>query len=141
MPSATDLRRLLRRARTRYRRPVAAALAGVAVLTGLSALRADPPASPVPTLSPGPVSRPGDVTLAVPLAFGAGALSPGDLVDLVSTAGSPAAEIIATDVLVADLASGSAYASASVILVAVPRSDALTVAAAAATAPLAVLIH
>ncbi len=141
VPSARDPRAAVRRLRSRYRRPLAAALAALATLIAISALRpAATPSAPdnVPAMQ---VGRPGDVTVPVPVAVGGGAVSTGDIVDLVAVDGTGTARIVAARVLVTEPASAAGYSSDTVVLLSMSESAALEVTTAADQAPLAVLIH
>jgi hypothetical protein len=127
----------LRRAVRRHRRPLAAVLAGIAVVLALTSLR--PGADPVlPTTSGGATDvdrgRPGEVTVPVVLASGviAALLEVGDVIDLVGapTAGDATASVVARDARVVELPRGATALGAStaaVVLVALPEADALRV--------------
>jgi hypothetical protein len=144
VPAATPLTSLLRdprgslgRTARRHRRPLAAALAGLAAVLALTTLRSSPhPAPSAADRDPTNVAaaQPGEVTVPVVLASGAIAavLEIGDVIDLV---GPPASEgsgasVVARDARVVELPlSGSALGgtSVAVVLVALPESDALNV--------------
>lgn len=138
-----DPRGSLRRSVRRHRRPLAAALAGLATLLALTALRITPETAPAPdagsTTSSG-TTIPGQVTVPVTLASGAIAavLQVGDVIDLIGSTDSggsideaPApVSVIARGARVIGLPiSGSALggSSSSVILVSLPETDALRV--------------
>ena len=143
--SALRVRRSqLRRLVDRYRRPLAACLAGLAAAVTLLTLRTEPAVemadAPASTLV-----RPGDVRVPVALDSGAIAavLSVGDVIDLVAVADDGRPTVVAPGARVVQLAAGgTALAAASaVILVAVAEADALPLSAAAAGGPLSVVIH
>lgn len=127
LPSFTNLRQVLR---TR-RRPIAAVLAGCAVLLALISLQPAPPARE-PIVDP---SRPmaGEVAIAIELASQAAAalLLPGDHVDIVEGGESHDPRIIARDARVLT-ASGSSFlaSSSSILLIAVDEGTAMRLAGA-----------
>lgn len=141
MPSAHDPRAVIRRLRSRYRRPLAAVLAALATVIAISALR--PTAAPTAsdTAPPVQVGRPGDVMVPVPVAVGGGAVSTGDIVDLVAVDDSGSAHLVAAGVVVAEPAAASGYSSDTVVLMTMSEQDALEVTAAADRAALSLLIH
>ena len=126
---------------TRYRRPVAAALAAVAVLLTVSALRADP-APPTVTEQAPPVAA-GEVTVPVPIAPRSvvDLLEPGDVVDLVALTPEGGTNVVAERARVVDTPSGGLASSGGVLLVAVPESVAVDLAGAGAQGSLSVLIR
>jgi len=141
MPIARDPRSLLRRARTRYRRPLAAGIAGLATLIALTAARTDTPPSPSPP-STEITTRAGDVRVPVPIRAGAASLQVGDLLDLVAVEGSATRQVATNALVVEGSSSGSPLgATGAVILVSVPREQALELTLAAAQSPLSVLLH
>ncbi len=77
----------------------------------------------------------------VPVAVGGGAVSTGDIVDLVTVDESGSAHVVAAQVVVTEPAAASGYSSDTVVLMAMSEQDALEVTAAADRAPLAVLIR
>jgi hypothetical protein len=141
------LGRLLRR----HRRPVAAALAGIAVLLALTTLRAAPEAGAVSEPGSTPTTAPlpsGDVLVPLPLRLPAvaAALHVGDLVDVVALPGEDAgaARVVAPRARIVELPSGGSAltgSSASVLLVSVREDDALEASAAAAGSGVTVLIR
>lgn len=141
MTARSDLRALLRRARLRYRRPIAALLAGLAAIVAISAMRPSAPTVTAGTPDPVAVSRPGDVTVPVPLSTGGGTVTAGDVVDLVAVDDLGEAQIIADRVTVIEPAGSSGYSSDTVVLITMQQHDALAVTAAAGRGPLSVLIH
>lgn len=128
----------------RARRPLAAVLAGLATVIGLTALRSDPP-QPRADAAPAPAVRPGEVTVPVTLSMRAVAdtLSAGDIVDLVTVDDDGDPHRVAERARVVDRpTSGSGLApTEAIVLVAVPEADALDLAAAASQSSLALLIH
>lgn len=150
MPSATSLPTLLRDPRgslrrtvRRHRRPLAAALAGLAALLAVTVLRAAPETADAPdaaAASSTGTAIPGHVTLPVSLSSGAVAavLRVGDVIDLIgSTHGGASsddaaapASVIARGARVVDLPVGASAlggTSSAVILVSLPEADALRV--------------
>jgi hypothetical protein len=133
----------VRRAVRRHRRPLAAVLAGLAAIVGLTALRGGPQPPPAAADDPAASSsaaQPGQVTVPVTLASGAIAavLRVGDVIDLVGTSGSGTAvedtsaplTVIARDARVIELPLGGSAlggSSSAVILVSLPEADALRV--------------
>lgn len=126
---------------TRYRRPVAAALAAVAVLLTVSTLRADP-APPTVTEQAPPVAA-GEVTVPVPIALRSvvDLLEPGDVVDLVALTPEGGTNVVAERARVVDTPSGGLASPSDVLLVAVPEAEAITLAGAGAQGSLSVLIR
>ena len=132
MPAITQVRALIRR----HRRILAACCAGLAALLTVSAIRSPqtPPGAPTgpagePTLQAGEVAVP--VTLASTAL--AAALDAGDVIDLVAVprADDGATRIVAREATVLSVAEGGFGApDASVIVIAVPRADALAIAGA-----------
>ncbi|HAN70438.1 MAG TPA: hypothetical protein DCQ36_02455 [Actinobacteria bacterium] len=123
---------------------MAAALAFLATIVAVSALRADPP-DPTPTTDSAPLVRPGEVTVPIPLTVRAiaEAVQPGDIVDLVTVDEGGDARLIAQRARIVDRpTTGTALTpTGAILLVAVPRARALALTAAASQAPLSVLIH
>lgn len=134
----------IRRLVDRHRRPIATVLAGLAVALTLVTLRSDPPVGPAATIAT-PAAGPGEVTVPVTLgnAAIASVLAVGDVVDLISVADDGPAEVVAARARVVELAAtGSALSSsATVLLVAVPESQALSLSAAVAGGVLSVVIR
>jgi hypothetical protein len=145
--SRASLRRLTRR----YRRPIAAALAGLGVLVGLTTIRSGnlPPVAGPGSSSQSPTSvRSGEVAVPVVLAAAgiAATLDVGDVIDVVGISGREAATavIVAPHARVLELpttASGLTGSSSAVILLAVAEDDALPLSAASANGALSVLIR
>lgn len=125
------------------RRPLAAALAGLATVVAISALRSDPP-EPTEPMATAPLLQPGEVTVPIPLAMRAVAESvqPGDIVDLVTVDEGGNARLVAHRARIVDRpTTGSGLTpTGALLLVAVPLDQALDVAAAAQS-PLSLLIH
>lgn len=126
----------MRRAVRRHRRPLAAALAGLAALLALATLRGGSQVPSTAVTGAVPLSStavPGQVTVPVTLASGAIAatLQVGDVIDLVGSAGEGgAASVIVRQARVIDLPIGGSALGASssaVILVSLPEADALRV--------------
>lgn len=140
-PAKGTLRMSWRRASVRFRRPLAAVLAGLAVLVTVSTLRSEPP--PAPAMASTPSSAPGEVTVPVPLAVSAGILQPGDVIDLVSVDDDGRARVVAPRArVVGQPASVGGFGSTDpLLLVAVPEAVALALASATARDALTVLIR
>ena len=131
----------------RYRRPLAAVSAGLAVLLAVSALKA--PASDQATMAADSTSTllPGEVAAPITLASApiASSLAAGDVIDLVSVPrqNAGAAEVVARRARVIEVGESSGFASSAsaLIVVAVSESTALALADAGARADLTALIH
>lgn len=120
---------------------MAAVLAAVAVLITISTLRSDPP---LPTATEqAPLVAAGEVTVPVPIALRSvvDLLNPGDVVDLVAVTPEGSTDVVVERVRVVDAPSGGLSSSGGVLLVAVPESDAVDLAAAGAKGDLSVLIR
>ena len=126
---------------TRYRRPVAAALAAVAVLLTVSTLRVDP-APPAVTEQAPPVAA-GEVTVPVPIALRSvvDLLEPGDVVDLLAITPEGDTDVVAQRARVVEAPSAGLSSSGGVLLVVVPEADAVDLAGAGARGSLSVLIR
>ena len=130
MPGLSQVRILIRR----HRRIIAACCAGLAALLAMSALRS--PQAPVGAAAGSPgEAGPGAGEVAVPVSLAsaahAGALHAGDAIDLVAVprADDRTARVIARDATVLSIASGGFGAQdGSVVVIAVPRADALAIA-------------
>lgn len=128
MPGLAQLRILIRR----HRRILAACCAGLAALLAVSVIRSpQAPAGAVadgePTLQPGQVGVP----IALASAAHAGALHAGDVIDLIAVprAEDSSARVVAHAATVLSIATGGfGAADGSVVVIAVPRSDALAIA-------------
>lgn len=120
---------------------MAAALAAVAVLLTASTLRSDPP--PPTVAEQAPLVAAGEVTVPVPIALRSviDLLEPGDVVDLLAVTPEGAADVVAERARVVDAPAGGLSSSSSVLLVAVPESDAIALAGAGALGSLSVLIR
>ena len=115
-------------------------LAALATVIAITAMRPTQ-APPSPDASrPAALIQPGHVTVPVLLAIGGSSVSAGDIVDLVAVNDAGDADVVASRAVVTE-PSTSGYASGSVVLMAMPREDALAVTAATARAQLSVLIH
>jgi len=78
----------------------------------------------------------------VPIRAGAASLQVGDLLDLVAVEGSATRQVATNALVVEGSSSGSPLgATGAVILVSVPREQALELTLAAAQSPLSVLLH
>lgn len=143
MIGAVPLPEPVRRAASRFRRPLAAGLAALAVLVTVNSLASSPTPAPVPATRATTV--PGEVTVPVPLAVRAVAdvLAPGDIVDLVSIADDGSARVVAARARVVEQpdAGGGFTPTTALLLVAVPESSALDLATATAQGAMTVLIH
>lgn len=146
-PSRASLRRLLRR----HRRPIAAGLAALGVLAGLSSIRTD---AAVTSGGEGTGSRSvtgvraGEVAVPVVLSMAgvASVLHAGDVIDVVGISGreTATAAVVAPRARVLEIpASGSGLtgSSSAVIIVAVAEHDALVLSAASANGALSVVIR
>lgn len=127
VPTLASVRQLIRN----RRRPLAAVLAGAAVLIGLTSLKPAPAIS-APTMDP---TRPvaGEVAIAVELSSQAAAavVSPGDRVDIVEHADMTTPRVIARNARVLSAGSAGFLASSSaVLLVAVDEPTAMRLAGA-----------
>ena len=131
----------------RYRRPLAACCAGLAVLLTISALKAPPPADAAMGTDLAPVPAIGEVAAPVTLASPAiaSSLEVGDIIDLVAvpTSGAGRAAVVARGARVLDLGDSAGFgASASaLVVVSVPELDALAIADATVDSELTALIH
>lgn len=141
--SLRDPRAAARRTVRRHRRPLAAALAGLATLLALTTLRgaSEAPSSAVAgSALTSSTAVPGHVTVPVTLTSGAIAavLQVGDVIDLVGSSDSAASigdpttpvTVIARGARVIDLPIGGSAlggTSSAVILVSLPEADALRV--------------
>ena len=130
MPGLAHLRILIRR----HRRIVAACCAGLAALLALSVLRSTTAPMSATAGSPGEAGL-GSGEVAVPVslvsAAHARALHAGDAIDLVAVPRTDdrTARVVARDATVLSVASGGFGApDGSVVVIAVPRSDALAIA-------------
>lgn len=136
----------VRRAAARHRRPIAALLAGAATLLTIGSLRSSPeaPVTTTPEASSS-TARVGEVSVPVLLDTPAlaGAVTPGDLIDLVSIDQSGVSTVIAEEARVVDRPSGSSPlgGASALLLVAVPASEGVRIATAAATTRLTVIVH
>ena len=131
----------------RYRRPLAAICAGLAVFLTISALKAPPPAASAMGTDPTPTPAAGEIAAPVMLASAAiaSSLEVGDIIDLVAipTSGAGRAEVVARSARVLEIGDSAGFgASASaLIVVAVPELDALAIADATVDSELTALIH
>jgi hypothetical protein len=131
----------------RYRRPLAAVCAGLAVLLTLSALKAPAPAALGTALESGPQPGLGEVAAPVTLASPeiASSLEVGDIIDLVAipTGGAGMAAVVSRRARVLEIGASNGFgASASaLVVVAVPEAEALAIAGATSDSDLTVLIH
>jgi hypothetical protein len=138
---ARGSRTLLRQARSRYRRPIAALLAALATIVAITALRPSNPPAATTEAEAISLTRPGEVTVPVPLSRGGSAVDTGDVVDLVTIDDNGLARVIANDVVVTETTTNSGYSSDAVALISMSERDALLVTAAAGRAPLALIIN
>lgn len=147
--------RLLRWRRTlrRHRRPIAAGLTFLAVLTGLSAVRADPvPAGPAAAagsrwthsdLPKGSFAAPVRITDAEVAQL----LRPGDLIDVVAADGQGGAAVVAAAATVLSVPGsgesllGTDGFGGALVVIAVPAATAVSLAGAAAVGPLSVVLR
>lgn len=128
MLQPVQVRTLIRR----HRRLLAAACAGLAALLALAVIRApqapgDSAAAAEPTLAAGEVAVP--VSLAS--AAHTGALHAGDVIDLVAVprAEDQRAQVVAREATVLSISQGGfGSADGSVVVIAVPRAEALAIA-------------
>lgn len=145
----------LQRLRYRYRRPVAALLAGAAMLIAISVIRA-PNEQAAATQAPAlPAPTAGEVAVPVILkdATVASIVQVGDIIDVVSVArdapagdagGTQRAAIVARRARVIESSAGTGGfmpMSTGLLVVAVDESTALAIAEASATSDLSVAVH
>ena len=126
MLSPVQVRTFIRR----HRRILAAACAGLASVLALAVIRT--PQAPSGTAT-APTLDAGEVAVPVSLASAAhaGALHTGDVIDLVAVprAEDQRARVVAREATVLSISSGGfGSADGSVVVIAVPRSDALAIA-------------
>ena len=127
VPSVTQIRHVLRH----RRRPVAAALAGAAVLIALISLQPAPPVTAPPLDPTQPI--PGEVAITVELSSQAAAavITPGDRVDIIERPEAGPPRIIARDARVLAASSAGFLASSSAaLLIAVDEPTALRLSGA-----------
>ena len=123
------------RALRRHRRIVAATVAGLGVLSALTALQESP--APTVLLSENRISdslRTGEVAVPVTLTSpsSASALSIGDLIDLVATTPEGAPEVLATSARVLRIPMSTGASNSSILVVAVDQSLGTTLALSSA---------
>ena len=129
----------------RYRRPLAAVCAGLAVLLTLSSLKA--PAPDASGLETGPRLALGEAAAPITLASAdiAASLQVGDIIDVVAIPNQEAgiSEVVARGARVLEIGTPDGFgASASaLVVIALPESEALAIADATADSDLTALIH
>lgn len=131
----------------RYRRPLAAVCAGLAVLLTISALKAPQPAASAMGMDLAPRPAIGEIAAPITLASAAiaSSLEVGDIIDLVAipTTGTGRAQVVARRARVLDIGDSSGFGASAtaLIVVAVPELDALAIADATVDSELTALIH
>ena len=131
----------------RYRRPLAAVCAGLAVLLTISALKAPQPAASAMGMDLAPRPAIGEIAAPITLASAAiaSSLEVGDIIDLVAipTTGTGLAKVVARRARVLDIGDSSGFGASesALIVVAVPELDALAIADATVDSELTALIH
>lgn len=131
----------------RYRRPLAAVCAGLAVLLTISALKAPQPAASAMGMDLAPRPAIGEIAAPITLASAAiaSSLEVGDIIDLVAipTTGTGRAKVVARRARVLDIGDSSGFGASesALIVVAVPELDALAIADATVDSELTALIH
>ena len=129
----------------RYRRPLAAVCAGLAVLLTLSSLKAPAPVASGP--ENGPRLSLGEVAAPITLASAdiAASLKVGDMIDVVAIPNQEAgiSRVVARGARVLEIGTSDGFgASASaLVVIALPESEALAIADATADSDLTTLIH
>ena len=124
----------------RYRRPLAAVCAGLAVLLTISALKAPQPVASAMGIDLAPRPAIGEIAAPITLASAAiaSSLEVGDIIDLVAipTTGARRARVL-------DIGDSSGFGASAtaLIVVAVPELDALAIADATVDSELTALIH
>ena len=131
----------------RYRRPLAAVCAGLAVILTISALKAPQPAASAMGMDLAPRPAIGEIAAPITLASAAiaSSLDVGDIIDLVAipTTGTGRAKVVARRARVLDIGDSSGFGASesALIVVAVPELDALAIADATVDSELTALIN
>ena len=131
----------------RYRRPLAAVCAGLAVLLTISALNAPQPAASAMGMDLAPRPAIGEIAAPITLASAAiaSSLEVGDIIDLVAipTTGTGRAQVVARRARVLNVGDSGGFGASesALVVVAVPELDALAMADATVDSELTALIH